>query len=202
MPKVVGLLDYFPELEEIPASQVIAFLNRQEDPKILINELGNRILYPQTLPTTQRELMIDMAILQASISLQPSHYFDSHLKRFHIPEILLTRFPNLYQLILVLVKIFKPQDIVTLFLKTTNLGDKSLGTLLRPKVTSREGTVNLTLGNEKFSAKIGSLVSFPAPNRRVDFKFESRSATLVGKNNLLAEVPGGQLGLIVDTTGG
>lgn len=199
MPKLSGLLDYFPDLELLPLDKIIAGLNRREDPKLLTNELGNRILYPQIIPESERDFALDWAILQAFISIASNRYYDKNLNRFYISESFLARFPNLQHLVIAFIQAFHPKGIVTLIMKTESLGNKSLGTLLRPTILSDGGLIRLTVSGNKYDIKSGTLMAIRASGRRIDLKFESQTAQLVGKNNLLAEVPGGSLGLIIDT---
>ncbi|MDO8498764.1 MAG: hypothetical protein Q7S44_03180 [bacterium] len=202
MPSLSGLFDYFPELEVIPVDKIIGRLNRRDDSKLLTNELGNRILYPQLIPENESQLTLDWAILQSYLAMSPSRYYDKHLNRFYIHEMFLPRFLSLKQLVLTYIEVFHPQGIVTLVLRTENLGDKSLGTLLRPTVLGNQGTVDLVMKDKTYSIKPGTVLLIPNRQRRVDFRFQSNVAQLGGKNSLLAEVPGGEVGLIVDTRGG
>ena len=69
MPKFSGLFDSFDNLEKINVENVASFLKNPPQLISLENYLANRILYPQTLPLTEENLEIDLAILREALKL-------------------------------------------------------------------------------------------------------------------------------------
>lgn len=199
MPKLNGLFEYFPNLGSIDPEKIIASLNHKIDHGILLNQLYNRLLYPQTVPVSSENLFLDLAILAEVLRSNPQKYYDLHFKRIYIPENLLNLFPDLQQLIWIFIDVFATPGITKIFLRSENLGTRTLGTLIRPKVLSKDGWVFLWVHDKKYEVKLGSLMIIPVPNNRVDIKFESPAATILQKNNVATEVAGGQFGLVIDT---
>lgn len=198
MPKLGGLFDYFPELANIEVSKLacwVPYIN----PQILANKLGNRILYPQALPLSSQDQVFDLCLLREALKLQPQNYCNQNLKRIFIAEELMKMFPNLKDLSLAFVDVFCPFGLTSFVTRYEHLGFKNLGTLIRPEISSASGSISLSVAGKKYQIKIGSLVMIPAAGKKVDIKFESNSARLLGRNLLITEVGGGEVGLIIDT---
>lgn len=199
MSKLTGLLEFFPGLESLSIDQMMQWLKIPGNPTIFENELGNRVLYPQTIPLDSSGLIFDLALLREALKINPHHYYNPTLKKIFIPETFLQRFPDLGQLAWAFIETFNPEGLVTIVEKIDDIGTKNLGTYLRPEIVTKNGIVVLWVAGKKYEVKVGSLNSIPASSSRVDIKFESTAARLVGKQNFVAEVAGGALGLIVDT---
>lgn len=199
MAKLKGLCDQFYNLESIPIEKIARYLRRRENPRILKNELGNRILYPQAVPETHEGLMFDLAVLEEGLKLKPRKFYNPTFCKIYIPEIFLSRIPDLQKLVGAFIDAFKPVGITSILVKPENLPPRSFGTLIKPHLLANEGAVYLWVAGKKYQVEIGSLVSIPAGGKRVDLKFESTAATLLGKDSLSTEVSGGGIGVIVDT---
>lgn len=199
MPKLRGIFDYFPGLESIPIEKITTWFKNPENPKILENQLGNRVLYPQAVPTTAAGMNFDLAILREALKIHSLEYYSSSLKKIYIPEFFLDRFPNLQDLVWAFIEAFLPIGITAIYLRNESVGAKNLGTLIRPESLEKEGWVNVELNSQKYQVKVGSLMVIPIPISKVDFKFASETANIAGKNKVTAIVCGGALGIIVDT---
>lgn len=208
MAKVGGIYDSFSDLEELPIDNIVSKLDRKEDPVILENELGNRILYPQTVPLTNLGLDFDLAVLESVLGGMgkkmcniTSCGYSPHSNKIYIPEGFLERLPKPLDIVKVFIDALKPSGVVTLYQRSEKTGNKILGTVLRPKLTTSLGEVSLLVSGKKYQNKIGGLTIIPAPLNRYDIRFESREATLLGKNQLATEVAGGALGIVLDARG-
>ncbi|MFH0936954.1 MAG: hypothetical protein V1808_01520 [Candidatus Daviesbacteria bacterium] len=198
MSKLSGLQDLVPQLENINLNQVASMLQVKIDPQILENKLGNRLLYPQTVPLTETDLVFDLNLLQEALKSHPQSYYSSSLKKIVIPEELTQLFPNLQHLVWAFVNVFHPVGITTVFIKSQRLGTKSLGTIIKPEVLESGGDIKIEADGKSYLVKIGSLLVLPLVGRKIDIKFESNFAKLSGQNSLTTEVFGGELGLMVD----
>lgn len=192
-------LSFFPHLENIKIEAVATWLKHTDDLKFVENEVGNRILYPDTVPVVTKELLFDLALLREILKADSEKYFSPNLKRIYLPQNLLERFPDLLRLIWIFVDVLKPQAITSIIEKTEGFGSKSLGTLIRPKVNLPKNEVTIFIKEKKYRVKASSLVVIPAPESKVDIKIELEGATLLGKSSYVAEVAGGEVGIIVDT---
>src|SRR5688572_29560259 len=97
MPKVTGIFEEFDFLDQIPIDDISKWIPIKLPPFYLENFLANKILYPQSIPVTEVDLAIEIAILREIVK-RKSH-FDPKLNQIFIPETFLSRFPNLSQLV-------------------------------------------------------------------------------------------------------
>lgn len=195
----------YPGLKDIKIEELISWLSKQrnktnifQNQRILENKLGNRILYPQTIPVSLEDLKLDLGLLKQILDSQPQNYYNQHLKRLYIPEEFLAMFPDLQELILLFIDIFNPSGITSILAKGEHLGPKNLGTLIKPKIVSKNGQINIWVKDKKYQVRVGDLTVIPVASQKVDIKFESKDAELLGKKVTTVEIFGGQLGLIID----
>lgn len=198
MSRLKGLLEFFPQLETLSIDNIMLWLGSHGDATLLENRLGNRILYPQTIPISVSDLVFDFALLREALKLEPQKYYSQNLKRIYIPQLFLDRFPDMSKLIWAFVDTFKPPGLTAIVEKIDDVGTKNLGTYIKPEVINKEGWIYLWIGAKKYQVKVGSLMIIPAPSNRVDIKLESASVLFLGKKELSSEVFGGQFGLMID----
>lgn len=199
MPAIVDLISIFPRLEEVKPDVIAGWLGKDVNLKILENILANKLLYPTTIPTSEEELKIEVAMLTEAIKVDRDRFYNQNLNKIFIPDPLTSRFPNQEKLFWLFVDALNPEGIVNVALKVPNDGATSLATYIRPTVTANKGRVVITLEKSNFELQIGSLIVIPAHSRTVDIQFESDTATLMGKNQVVTEVLGGSLGVVIDT---
>ena len=198
MSKLGGLFASLPDIAHISAENVREWLRRPEDSHLLGNEIGNRILYPHIVPVLEDDVSLNLGIIHEAVKQSPDRYFDKTARRILIPEIFLSGVPDLQKLAKAFADALGPFGCTAFFLKTA-AGVKNLGTLVKVNVIS-EGKVDLWMNREKHQVRTGMVAAIPASSNRIDIKFESEIAELLGRKNISLEVVGGPLGLIVDTT--
>lgn len=188
MPKLTGVFELFDNLDKISPNSLNNWLKNREEPHYLQNFVGNRILYPQIVPTTKREMDLDFALLGEAVKLNRQLFFDEQSKRVIIPEVFLSRFPNLPRLGVVMVEGISPQGESTIYLKTKS-GHQFLGTVIAPTLISSDGPMQITINSKVSNVSLGSLVVFPITSPKVRVKIDALAEI---------EVSGGELGLIID----
>lgn len=199
MPAGLDSLVLFPHLENFSIESIASWLKRDKDLKFVANELGNYLLYPDTIPVTVRDLLFDLALLREALKIDSRKYFSPNLKRIYLSQSLLDRFPDLFRLIWIFIDVLDPAAVTSIFLKTEKFGTKNLGSLIRPKIISPKSELTIWTGKKKYRVKADSLVVIPAKESKADIKVEMTGLTLLGKNNFSMEVSGGEVGLIIDT---
>jgi hypothetical protein len=199
MPRLKGLFDSFLKIDNLQVPDIKNWLNFRGDDRLLENQLGNRLLYPQITPVSQQELMLDLAVLREALKTQPEDYYNQNFKRLYIPDDFLKHIPDLHKLVWAFIDAFDPWGVTTIFLKSEDPGNKTLGTLIRPEILSDSGWIDLWVYGKKYEVTIGTISVIPAGANKIDVKFESAAARIMGKEQTLMEVVGGPLGLIVDT---
>lgn len=198
MPKLKNLFEYFPQLESISSLGVIRWLKKRESLPVVENTIGNKILYPQVIPTTEKEILLELAILREVLLLQSEKYYNPNSNKIFIEEDLIERFVHFPSLVEAFVDAFHPTGLVSLFSKADNASLKNLGTLLRPQITKDEGQIDLWVNNLKYDIQIGTLFFIPISSNHLTIKFQSDGAKLFNRYKLTAEVVGGKFGVVVD----
>ena len=186
MPKVTGIFDNFENLDEISAEA----LGVDE------NYLANRILYPQVVPTTSRDLNFDLAILKEALKRNPV-YFKPEQKKIFIPEAFISFAPDIKRLALLFIDVYSPKGMIT-FVITKSGRDVTIGTLITVYCKGQKEPLHFEVEGQNFSVKPGTLTVLPCTKEHCHVSFKAAEAKLLGKNEILFEVPGGELGLVVD----
>lgn len=199
MVKLLGLLDYFPKIENASAEMVAKNINFGKSDAILIeNEIGNLLLYPQVVPESQEQLQIHLSLVCQAMSEDPSRFLNRNLKRLTIPEFIINRFPDFYQILTAFIDVLHLDNLTTIVMKSDRLGLINLGTyiLLPEKVIT--GSLTLWIGNKSYLIRPNSIQVYQARQTKVDVKISS-SKDRSNETSLSSEVSGGNIGLIVDT---
>ncbi len=192
MPKVTGIFDSFANLEQISVEDLTLAIHI--DTQNLQNYLANRILYPQAAAITKQEMVLDLAILKLGLK-QNSVFYHPKEKKLIIPESFYERFPNLVDLATAFIDVFLPADSTTIILAKIN-GDEVLGTYLQAEFSNQK-PVNLMVEEQSFQIKPGRNI-LPCLRQHCHINFRSDSAKIQNKNELVFEVLGGALGLVID----
>src|SRR5687768_2390810 len=69
MSKLSGIFDSFDNLDQIEIESLITWLKNPPSPVQLENYLANKILYPTSLPLTESDMKIDLAILREALKI-------------------------------------------------------------------------------------------------------------------------------------
>lgn len=195
MPKLSGVFDIFENLESIPYEDIARWLKPAPQQEVLENYLANRIIYPQVTPSTLIEQEYDLAILREALRRNPIFY-KINQKKIFIPSDFLQITPDIKKLASVFIDAYSPSGIVV-FILSTGTGDKVLGSLVTV-FSSASDTLHFELEGQNYKLKSGSLIVLPCPKEHCHVSFKSTNSKIFGKNELLFEIPGGALGLIID----
>ena len=63
MPKF-GIFQNFPDIGQIPTGDISRWLRPSPDPSKIEDYLGNKMLYPETVPIAKTELAIELAVFE------------------------------------------------------------------------------------------------------------------------------------------
>lgn len=209
MPIQNGLLDSFDNLDAIPAEAIASWLKPVPQLESLENYLANKILYPESVPQTERDIQIDLAILREALRINipktgENPFLDTTLRKLLIPAKFLNFVPDLASLTWVFIDaLFLGrnkkdwfQDLWTIVL--TDDIDEVVGSILLPQFDGDGGVVNLRLMNKIYEVKKGSLSIIPCPKARCEIAYKLQRGKILNKAEDAIEVYGGKLGLIVD----
>ena len=125
MPKLTGIFASFPDLERIPPEDIARWLKPNPGLELIGNYLGNRLLYPETIPVTQTDLAVELAILREVVRRHPEK-FQTPGKIF-ISNQLAERIGSLLDLTLALIDVLQPKGTVEILLEGKSVGFATLG---------------------------------------------------------------------------
>ncbi len=217
MVKLSGLFDSFDNLDQISIEAVASWLKFSPQPSKLENYLANRILYPQTIPLTETDMQIDLAILREALKvyaprpdqktnnlLGGNPFLNTTLRKILIPARFLEYVPDLKSLVwafidaLVLVRNRQDfyQDIWAIVL--TDDSDEIVGSVILPQFDSSNGKMELSVMGKNYKILPGGLTVIPCPKERCPIAYSFLEGKVLGKKSSTLEVYGGRLGLVID----
>lgn len=207
MPKSNGLFDSFDNLDAIAVDSLIPWLKNPPTPVQLENYLANKILYPLTIPLTNYEMKIDLAILREALRINgPSlgqrgepllgnnSFLNITLRKIIIPKRFLHFVPNLVSLTWAFVDGLLlhnrrekwSKDLWTVVV--TEDVEEIVGSVLLPQFANLGDSMKLSLLGRDYQIKAGSLSLVGCPKSKCEIAY--------GENTV--EVCGGELGLMID----
>lgn len=195
MPKLTGVFDNFENLDKIPVENIVSWFKTPPESTKLENYLANRIIYSQVVPVILIEQEMDFAILREGLKVNPI-FFKQNQKRIFIPAGFLQITPDIKKLVNIFIDAYEPSGLVT-FVLTSQNKDEILGSLVKI-ICKEEEMLHFELEGKNFKVKSGSLIILPCPQDHCHVSFKSPTSTIFGKTELIFEIPGGNLGLIVD----
>ena len=207
MPKQPGLFDSFDNLDAISAESLVPFIKSAPTILQLENYLANRILYPGTLPITDLDMKIDLAILREALRINgpksaksgnpllgDNPFLNETLRKIIIPERFLHYVPDLVSiswafldgLLLRRIKQDQFEDIWTVVVSADF--DEIVGSAILLQFESLEESMMLSLQNRDYRILAGSLTLISCPATKCQITYEGK----------VVEVYGGRLGLMID----
>lgn len=221
-----GLFGCFDYLDQISIEAIASWLKPQPQLLQLENYLANKILYPQTIPLTQLDAKIDLAILREALKMSRSQtkirkangmlgedpFLNITLRKILIPGRFLNYVPDLKSLVwafidaLLLDRSRKDwyQDVWTICL--TDDIDEVVGSLILPQfdnnivntIVNTKEEMMFSVFDKKYKIRSGSLVVIPCPHDRCQVTYSLPKGRILGKRSNAIEVYGGRLGLVID----
>lgn len=215
MPNLPGCFDSFDNLDQIPIEDIARWLKPQPNLTYIENFLAQRILYPATVPITQGDLKLDLAILREALRMSSpkdkkttpmlgdNPFINITLRKILIPSKFLEFVPDLPTLTWTFVDGLlvdrKRQDFFEdlWIIVLTGEIDEVVGSLLRPEFKDG-GLLQLTVLGKTYQIRAGTLMVIPCPKSRCEVAFKVKQGKILGREDLAVEVSGGRLGLMVD----
>lgn len=215
MAKLPGLFDGFDNLDQIKTEDIARWLKPQPDPIYIENYLAQRILYPQTVPMTQSDMKLDLAILREALRmLTPKDkttpmlgynpFINITLRKILIPSKFLEFMPDLPNLTWTFVDGLlldrKKKDFFEDLWTVELVGDTNevIGSIIQPEFKDHKGELQLAILGKTYMIRAGTLIVIPCPPKRCQVSFKFKQGKILGKQDLEVEVYGGKLGLMID----
>lgn len=175
MPKLTGPFEKFQNLEKISLFGV----------KSLENFIGNRILYPQTIPLIHQELETDFAILKEALTFNPQLVYDQKNKKIILSKELSERFPPQAKLITIIIDALNLKGVISVYLKDQDRVEQ-IGSIIIPD--SLPDAV-CQIDGRQVKLKKGKSLVFPLRDHHLRIKIAHQSEMVVS---------GGDFGLMID----
>lgn len=217
MVSLSGIFDSFDNLDKIDINSLTAWLKNPPSFVQLENYLANKILYPETLPLTDADMKIDLAILREALRINSPNsdskegpllgdnsFINITLRKIIIPDRFLYNVSDLVSLTWAFVdglllnrrKEDWFEDIWTVVLADDI--DEILGTIILPQFLGTNDILELNLLGKDFKIKSGSLSVIPCDKDRCQIAYKFSNGKFLGKKENEVEVYGGRLGLMID----
>lgn len=214
-----SLFDSFDNLDQIDVNSLTLWLQDLPSKPSLVqleNYLANKILYPATLPMTDLDMKIDLAILRevlringpqatnATELLGSNPFLNVVLRKMIIPEKFLHYVPDLTSLTWAFIDgllLNRQQKDIFWDLWTvvvTDDADLRVGSILLPQFKGKGDSMDLSVLSRNFKIKAGSLTVVPCPKDRCEIAYKFAAGKILGKKESAVEVYGGKLGLMID----
>lgn len=211
------MFDSFDNLDQIDINLASSWLKNPPSSIQLENYLANKILYPQTLPLTEMEMKVDLAIIREAIRLAASKidqkegsllgnnlFLNITLRKIIIPEKFLPFTADLTTLAWVFVDALLLnkkradyfEDLWTVVVSDDV--DQVVGSVLLPRFEDQRDTMILNVQGKSFKVRSGSLLFVPCQKDRCEISYKLTGGKLLGKQESALEVYGGKLGLLID----
>lgn len=212
-----GLFDSFDNLDQINIADIVRWLKPTPNEIQLENYLANRILYPQTIPTTAYDMKIDLAILREALRINgpklnqkessllgDNPFLNITLRKVLIPEKFLKFVPDLGSLTWAFVDALLLDrqrkdffgDLWTVIL--TDQTDEVIGSIILPQFKDEKASMDLSLQGKTYKIRSGSLTVIPCQQQRCEIAYKLNGGKILGKNEAALEISGGKLGLMID----
>ncbi|MBI2338558.1 hypothetical protein HYU95_05240 [Candidatus Daviesbacteria bacterium] len=207
----MGLFESFDNLDKISAEAIASWLKPVPSLDFIDNYLVNRILYPQTIPQTERDMQLDLAILREAVKLNSpksgeSPFLNPALRKLLIPVKFLNFVPDLASLTWAFIDaLFLGRhkkdwfdDLWTIVV--TDDVDELVGSIILPQFEDG-GSMKLKLMDKNYEIKKGNLSVIPCPKARCEISYKLQGGKVLNKDENAVEVHGGKLGLVIDGRG-
>lgn len=80
---------FFSQIDSIPTEDISRWLKIRVDQFELINFIGNRMIYPNTVSITKQEVEVDLAVFREALKREPKKVYDGIKNRIFLSEELL-----------------------------------------------------------------------------------------------------------------
>lgn len=218
MPKLPGLFDIFDNLDQVDVENIAFWIKPAPNLIQLENYLANKILYPTSLPISESDMKLDLAILREALKLNSpklsgegketllgsTPFLNISLRKILIPQWFLNFIPSLPNLAWAFVDALLLErkkedffwDLWTVVL--TGDFDEVVGSILLPQFSGTGDGMDLNILGRVYKILPGSLTVLACPKDRCQISYKIKKGKILGKSEAALEIYGGVLGIMVD----
>ncbi len=191
MSKLSGTFSKFKNLDKISPDSINKWLRVKKDPQFLLNFLGNRLIYPQTVSVVPDEMEIDLAILREALKQEPSGFYFKEKKLIEVPEEFLLRFVPEFKLLAAVIDGLEPVGLVEIIAKQSK-GKKTLASCYNPEIHIDKDLIQATVENKTFKLLPNTLTLIPSQGEQLSLKIDDKEQIKFNP---------GDIGIFVDLRG-
>jgi hypothetical protein len=188
MSKLTGIFDLLNEVDYISPEEINQWLPHKLSPPALLNFIGNRALYPESIAITNEELEIDLAIFRELVKKNHDLVLDGNLQKIILDQKLVNRFPPLSKLATCVVEVLPLPGVTRIFVRNDGV-DILVGSVVTLATTKQE--IKITLPTEEKTINVGNITLIPLSEKSINIK--------IGQDEQEISAFGGELGVIFDT---
>lgn len=189
MPKLTGFFSGFPELGKLTVEDVNHWLKAKEQVFFVENFIGNRYLYPQTIPLSADDLEVDFALLREFIRYHPEFVYSAKNKKLQILEELELRFPPPQKLIGAVLDVLALVDQTPVLLRKTSGEVRLVGTVVSFTPSEGESFSDVNVNGQLLKLQSGTVTILPNREDHIVVQINSQPPL---------SISGGQLGVVID----
>jgi hypothetical protein len=187
MAKLTSIFEYLQDLDYIPTEEINRWLKHQVVPNSLLNFLGNRVLYPESISVTKEDLEIDRALLREILKRKPELIYDQNSRKIFLDPSLVNRVPPKNDFVVALVEALDLTGITQIIFRNGK-EETLLGSVV--VLASASDQIEISLNNLEQQLQIGTITVIPMLGQNIILK--------IGKDQEV-KVSGGEIGIIFDT---
>lgn len=188
MSKLSGAFSQFKNLDKVSPDSINRWLRIKKDPQYLLNFLGNKIIYPQTIAVSPEEMEVDLAILREALKLDSAEFYLKQKQIIQVPEEFLLRFVPEFKLLAAIIDGIEPMGLVEIVLKTNKL-KKTLASFYNPEIKEGKDLIEALVENKSFKLLPNTLTLIPCSGGQLNLKIDGKEAVKFNP---------GEIGIFVD----
>ncbi len=188
MTVLTGVFAELPGIENISGDSI---QNRLKAPFVshaLENYVANRMLYPQTVSVTEEDKLIDSAILQEYLILNPAFFYNPLSHKLVIPLDLINRFQTPAELMTIFISLISFEGVVPVFIRDEGISIKAEGSIFVTSVPKENEKVPISINGMLYEVEVNKICQFPVADQHTRIKID-------GTNEII--VTGGKLGVTI-----
>lgn len=188
MTVLTGIFASLPGLENMPPEGIQKWVKSRIGDHNIENFLANRILYSQSIATTEEEKQIDRAIFQEYIVRNPAYFYNPLTHKLIIPHELVTRIQPFSDLMMIFCSLLQLGPVTPVFLSDGSTV-KTEGSILIPSLSPADQKITVSINGKMQTLEKSKFYTIPVEDQRTKIKINNDNEIMVS---------GGSLGITID----
>lgn len=187
MTVLTGIFAQLPGIENISADAIQTRLKAPFVSHALENYIANRILYPQSVAVSEEDKVIDSAILEEYLLLNPGFFYNPLSRKLVIPLDLINHFQTSSELMTIFISLITFEGVIPVFIRD-EVSIKAEGSIFVTPVAKENEKVPISINGMMYEIEVNKICQFPVSDMHTRIKIDSTNEILV---------TGGKLGVTI-----